>query len=111
MHFALNCGARSCPPIKIYDGSNLQAGLALAAAAFLEADLAVDAAARRVTLSKLLLWYGGDFGATPLLVLSRLAGMLPPDHPTARELAALLRDGGAPVEIEYREYDWAMNAA
>jgi hypothetical protein len=24
MHFALNCGARGCPPIQIYDSENVE---------------------------------------------------------------------------------------
>lgn len=36
IHFALVCGAKSCPPIKLYSGSNLEEGLNLAAEGFLE---------------------------------------------------------------------------
>lgn len=34
IHFALNCGANSCPAIKVYSPQNLELGLASAAAAF-----------------------------------------------------------------------------
>jgi hypothetical protein len=114
---------RRCPPIKIYDGQNLETGLRLAAQSFLEAELAVDAPSRRVSVSKLLLWYRDDFGPDPSAapgagaserdVLLRLAGLLPAGHPTAAALGALLEgDGaGAPLEVVYREYDWRQNAA
>lgn len=34
IHFALNCGAASCPPIRIYTPESLDFGLAAAASAF-----------------------------------------------------------------------------
>ena len=36
IHFALNCGAKSCPPIKVYTPEALEEGLQSAAAAFCE---------------------------------------------------------------------------
>ena len=36
IHFALVCGAKSCPPIRVYDAVNLDAQLEAAAAAFVE---------------------------------------------------------------------------
>ena len=38
IHFALNCGATSCPPIRVYSSSNLDSQLDRAAASFLCAD-------------------------------------------------------------------------
>ena len=34
IHFALNCGAASCPPIRVYTPERLEFGLAAAASAF-----------------------------------------------------------------------------
>lgn len=36
IHFALNCGAKSCPPIKVYTPETLEEGLQSAAATFCE---------------------------------------------------------------------------
>lgn len=36
IHFALVCGAKSCPPIKVYTADALEEGLEAAAAAFCE---------------------------------------------------------------------------
>ena len=38
IHFALNCGAKSCPPIRVYSPPNLDSQLNRAAASFLCAD-------------------------------------------------------------------------
>jgi hypothetical protein len=65
IHFALNCGAASCPPIAAYDSERIDAQLALATASFLESETRYDAATHTAHVSRLLLWYLGDFGGTP----------------------------------------------
>lgn len=62
IHFALNCGAASCPPIAFYQTSRIDHQLEMATYAFLESEVVVNHAAREVTVSKILLWYGADFG-------------------------------------------------
>lgn len=61
IHFALNCGALSCPPISFYTLENLDRGLALAAQNYLTNETKIDMATKTVELSKLLLWYREDF--------------------------------------------------
>jgi hypothetical protein len=65
LHFALVCAADSCPPIGFYAPEKLDAQLELAARNFLnsESGLRLERETRRLWLSRLLLWYGGDFGA------------------------------------------------
>jgi hypothetical protein len=41
IHFALVCGAKSCPPIKLYSAANLDEGLGAAAEAFCAGDVQV----------------------------------------------------------------------
>lgn len=41
MHFALNCGAQSCPPVRAYTGQGLEGQLAAATADFIDATLEV----------------------------------------------------------------------
>jgi hypothetical protein len=48
IHFALVCGAKSCPPIKLYSAATLEEGLAAAADTFCASDVEVDAAAKKV---------------------------------------------------------------
>ena len=68
IHFALNCGANSCPPIRVYVPGRLEVGLEGAAAAFCGGEVAVDVAARTLTLSSIFKWYGGDFGTKAELI-------------------------------------------
>ena len=62
IHFALNCGAASCPPLAYYEPDKLDAQLGLAMRGYLEAECRYDAAANTVAVPKLFGWYRGDFG-------------------------------------------------
>ena len=57
IHFALNCGAASCPPIKTFSGTNIDKELNLATQAFLENDEGLKLADATVYLSMLFSWY------------------------------------------------------
>jgi hypothetical protein len=61
VHFALSCGARSCPPVAVYTAAAIDAQLGQAAANFVNQDVVV-APNGRVSCSRLFKWYAGDFG-------------------------------------------------
>lgn len=63
IHFALNCGASSCPPIAAYELARLGEQLDLATSGYLHAETRRDGRVLRVP--SLLLWYIGDFGGPP----------------------------------------------
>lgn len=100
IHFALNCGATSCPPIRHYAAGSLEAELSLATRAFLSGGGAViDPDGRGLLLSRIFLWYPRDFGWTrrrqvksilPYLEASNRAGIL----------------SAAARGIRYADYDW-----
>ncbi len=62
IHFALNCGAESCPPIAFYHPEKLDSQLDMATLSFLEAETIVSEEKGEVYVSRLLRWYLGDFG-------------------------------------------------
>lgn len=62
IHFALNCGAASCPPIAFYTIDKIEDQLELAALSFLESETEVDSFKKEIQISKLFKWYQGDFG-------------------------------------------------
>lgn len=62
IHFALNCGAKSCPPIAFYTPEKINQQLEVATQAFLENETKVFPEKREIHASRLLLWYQGDFG-------------------------------------------------
>ncbi len=61
IHFALNCGAKSCPPIRIYSEENLEEDLDKATQDFVTASTSIDVLNDTVILTKLFLWYREDF--------------------------------------------------
>ena len=62
IHFALNYGATSCPPIRIYSSEKIDNQLELAAISFLDSKIAYYAEENIVHVSQLFNWYLGDFG-------------------------------------------------
>lgn len=62
IHFALNCGAKSCPPIAFYNNEKIDSQLNLATSSFLENESNIDEVTKQIKVSKLLLWYKFDFG-------------------------------------------------
>ncbi|MFZ8458418.1 DUF547 domain-containing protein, partial [Staphylococcus aureus] len=47
IHFALNCGAKSCPPIAFYDDAKLDAQLDIATKAYLIGSVTYDSNANK----------------------------------------------------------------
>lgn len=62
IHFALNCGAVSCPPIAFYSPMHIEQQLETAALSFLEAETTVIPEKKEVHISTLFKWFLGDFG-------------------------------------------------
>ncbi len=62
IHFALNCGAVSCPPIHVYEPSRVDEQLDGATRAYLQTETVVDRESGRVELPYLMKLYKADFG-------------------------------------------------
>jgi hypothetical protein len=62
IHFALNCGAKSCPPISTYSYDHIQEQLNMATRTFLLTETEIDDAKKEVRVSKIMDWFRGDFG-------------------------------------------------
>lgn len=62
IHFALNYGATSCPPVRIYNSYKIEKQLELAAISFLDSKISYYAEENIVHVSQLFNWYVGDFG-------------------------------------------------
>jgi hypothetical protein len=67
IHFALNCGASSCPPVKVFSAEAAEEELRIVAMAFCEQQPNVelltsdDGAIATLRLSKIFSWYESDF--------------------------------------------------
>jgi hypothetical protein len=62
IHFALNCGAESCPPIAFYSLDDIDDQLDMATASFLEAESEIDHEQKKVRTTALFKWFLFDFG-------------------------------------------------
>jgi Protein of unknown function, DUF547 len=63
LHAALNCAARSCPPINFYDSDRLESQLDIAMRNFVNGGaVALDRSGFQVSLSRIFSWYASDFG-------------------------------------------------
>ena len=61
IHFALNCGSISCPPLAFYTVEEIEHELALAEESFASQEFVVNHASQNITCSELFVWYRGDF--------------------------------------------------
>ena len=97
IHFALNCGARSCPPIRHYQ---LDSQLELATRAYLESEIEVDSEQGRVILPRLMRLYRDDFGDRDQQLEFAAARL-----PAVREFL----DGGSQhTRVGYGRFDWRV---
>jgi hypothetical protein len=94
VHFALNCGAESCPVIRPYSRADIDAELDRATRSYLDATVSYDAEAARVTIPKVFRWFRGDFGGKAgILAFLRRYDQLSPD---------------AAPGFRYRDWDWSL---
>lgn len=109
IHFALVCGAKSCPPIKTYSTDGLEDQLKLAAEAFLDSDdgLTIDMNKKQIFLTKILSWYQEDFGKNKEEVLQWILANLS-DGERKSQLKELL--DGKSYKVGYKHYDWGLNS-
>ncbi len=62
IHFALNCGAKSCPPIVFYRYSTIDKQLNVATKTFLNAETEFDDSQKELHVTKIMDWFIADFG-------------------------------------------------
>lgn len=98
IHFVLNCGAKDCPPVYIFDDEGLDAEFDRIASQYLNNKSEYDAEINQVKTTPLFKWFIGDFdgkdGAKGML---QKYGIIP---------AELDIDD---IEIEYIDYDWTLS--
>ena len=62
IHFALNCGAKSCPPIAFYSLEKIETQLQMATLAFLEGETDILEEKKEIHVTQLFKWFLADFG-------------------------------------------------
>lgn len=93
IHFAVNCAAKSCPPLmnKAWRSSSLEQDFTNQTKAFLSNAAYNKVSPSTATISKIFEWYAVDFGD-----LSSF-------------LARYSSFKGSTSDLSYQEYDWSLN--
>lgn len=94
IHFSLNCGAASCPPIGILKASSVEQQLDELSRKFLQASSTYKKAENSIEISRLFSWFRGDFGGSEgtLNFLRKYKLIGPNENPS----------------ISFAEYDWTL---
>ncbi len=111
IHVALVCAARGCPPLwnRAYTGRDIKNQLAASMTRFVSnpKQCIVDAGKRRIAISKVFKWYGGDFVDRKFMPhASSIAKFLAPYVTDASQTRAL---GSGSWSLTYFDYDWKLN--
>jgi hypothetical protein len=105
IHFALVCASSSCPPIGVYTAENLDRELDVSGQTFLNSGgIEVDKVNMHITLSRIFLWYGADFGPDQASRLKLIAPLLYDEH----DRDFLIHEGHR-CSVHYMAYDWRLN--
>jgi len=94
IHFAVNCAAKSCPPLanKAFTHKNMEQLLDAQTRAFVNNSKYNTLAETELTLSKIFEWYAVDFGNVATFIGQHTSDKISPA-----------------AKVSYNEYDWALN--
>lgn len=95
IHFALNCGAKDCPPVAIYEWQKLEEQFKKGTTSYLKKTTDYNASEKTVRVTALFSWFRGDFGGTSgIKDILQQEGLIP----TTKG-----------VDIDFKNYDWTLD--
>jgi len=95
IHFALNCGAASCPAVRAYEPAAVDDQLDTATRAYLDDAVEYDPDAGVVRVPRVFRWFPGDFGGrSGVRDFLRRYNKLPDES----------------VTVDYLDWDWSREA-
>jgi hypothetical protein len=104
IHFALVCGSNSCPPIDVYEASEIDEQLDLVADAFINSEeVTVEQEDNKLRLSRIFKWYEDDFGGKEDVIAFITKYRYDPDE------KAFLARNLEQLHVAYNDYDWSLN--
>jgi hypothetical protein len=117
VHFAFNCGARSCPPLQSvpFEDKTLDATLTKLTQNFLNNNgVKIDDTKKEIQVTKLMDWYGTDFSETlgdASLAKDKAAIQFATKYITdATKKASFDAAVAAGYKVTYQGYNWNPNA-
>jgi hypothetical protein len=104
IHFALNCAARSAPPLSNmpYEGGTLETRLDDQTRLFINHYGKPFLKDNTLFVSRIFKWFEDDFSGNPLGFIRRYA-----DNPLKQALEHA--GAGGDIHLEYLDYDWTLN--
>tara|TARA_R110002012_G_scaffold322108_1_gene555935 strand:+ start:50429 stop:51217 length:789 start_codon:yes stop_codon:yes gene_type:complete len=95
IHFALNCGAKDCPPVAIYEADHLDVQFKKGTEKYLKETSNYEKDNKKVIITPLFSWFRGDFGSKKEVkhILKKFEII-----PTTEN-----------IEIDYKNYDWTLD--
>ena len=107
IHFAIVCGAISCPPLRSepYVSDRLEVQLQNQAETFLRTSGKndVDRKSKTLALSSIFEWFASDFTVQGKTLVEAITPYLQPQD------AEAVKTGG--FKVRFQKYDWSLNAA
>ena len=103
IHFAMHSACRSSPPLRVFDGGQLDVQFEDASTGYVRRSVRIEAGGAVVVVPRLLRWYAADFGGERGVlefVLTRL------EDDAAVDLVDRRRGR---VKLQYAAFDWALN--
>ncbi len=95
IHFALNCGAKDCPPVAIYEADRLDEQFDKGTKAYLKRVSEYDSDIKEVKTTPLFSWFRGDFGCkSGVKDILKEYGVIP----TTKK-----------IDLTYKNYDWTLD--
>ncbi|MFX0556691.1 DUF547 domain-containing protein [Maribacter sp. CXY002] len=95
IHFALNCGAKDCPPVAIYEWERLDEQFEKGTKKYLERTTSYNPVTKEVSVTSLFNWFRGDFGGkSGIKKILKDKGLIP------------TTDG---ADLIYKNYDWTLD--
>jgi hypothetical protein len=95
IHFALNCGAKDCPPVAIYTPEKINQQFEEGTKTYLQRTIEYDADAKIAQVTPLFSWFRGDFGG------KRGTKKILESHGLLETVKG--------VELKYKDYDWTLD--
>ena len=95
IHFTLNCGAKSCPPVAAYQADGIFNELKEATELYLKKHVKYDKDANTVSVPAFMGWFRADFhGKKGIRKITQDLGIVPKE---------------AKPDVEFSDYDWTMD--
>jgi hypothetical protein len=102
VHFAINCAAKSCPPLSSepFTGDRLDQQLDDATRSFINNPKNYRLVGQNLYVSRIFKWFSEDFNDDALSFFRKYA---------TGELKRNLNTGSAKINVKYLKYDWSLN--